>query len=96
MWLTEQTDQSTVVRVVGLRAEAYSAEGDVIVSLQTKLSTAQRKYSIPVECFRDLIVDLQRLSLSALVARAETNNKGETRLPLPTEWPKASYRSGQR
>jgi len=88
MWLSEKADQ-TVVHVVGLRAEAYSAEGEVIVSLQTKLSTAERKYSIPVECFRDLIVDLQRLSLSTLVARAETNNT-ETRLPLPTEWPKAS------
>ena len=92
MSFIEKTDQSTVVRVTGLRAEAYSAEGEVIVSLQTKLSTAERKYAIPLECFRDLIVDLQRLSLSpTLVARTETNNKGtETRLPLPREWPRAS------
>jgi hypothetical protein len=86
MWLTDKEDQSSAVRVVGLRAEAYSAEGDVIVSLQTRLSATERKYSIPVECFRDLIADLQRLSLSTLVARA---NKTETRLPLPAEWPKA-------
>jgi hypothetical protein len=90
MRLTEKADQ-TVVRVTGLRAEAYSAEGEVIVSLQTRLSTAERKYSIPVECFRDLIVDLQRLSLTTLVARTDANNKGtETRLPLPSEWPRAS------
>ena len=97
MWLTEQTDQPNIVRVVGLRAEAYSAEGEVIVSLQTRLSAAESKYSIPVECFRDLIADLQLLSLSPLIARARTNNnETETRLPLPREWPKASYRSGQR
>jgi hypothetical protein len=90
MWPTERADQGSVEVVVGLRAEAYSAEGEVIVSLQTKLSKAERKYSIPVECFRDLIVDLRLLSLSTLIARTGTNNKTETRLPLPTEWPKAS------
>src|SRR5262249_19445560 len=84
MWPTEKADQPSVVRVVGLRAEAYSAEGEVIVSLQTQFSRAESKYSIPVECFRDLIADLQRLSLSTVTARADKNTNGiETRLPLP-------------
>jgi hypothetical protein len=32
--------------------------------LRTKFSSAERKYSVPLECFNDLIVDLQRLNAS--------------------------------
>jgi hypothetical protein len=32
--------------------------------LRTKYSSAERKYSVPIECFHDLIVDLQRLNAS--------------------------------
>ena len=50
------------VRVVSLRAEAYSAdEKFVIITLTTKYSTAERTYSVPLECFDDLVMDLQRL-----------------------------------
>jgi hypothetical protein len=34
----------------------------VVISLTTKYSTAERTYSVPLECFDDLVVDLQRLN----------------------------------
>jgi hypothetical protein len=43
---------------------AYSPDGNVVISLRTKFSSAERKYSVPIECFHDLIVDLQRLNAS--------------------------------
>ena len=55
--------QDETVSVVSFRAEDYSADS-VVVSLRTKFSSAERKYLVPLECFRDLIVDLQRLSVS--------------------------------
>jgi hypothetical protein len=55
------------VSVVALRAERYSPGGNVVISLRTKFSSAERKYSVPFECFHDLIVDLQRLSASKAV-----------------------------
>lgn len=55
-------DEALPVSVVALRAEDYSPDGNsVIISLRTKFSNAERKYSVPLECFHDLIVDLQRL-----------------------------------
>jgi len=52
------------VRVVAMRAQAYSPDDKVVViSLTTKYSTAERTYSVPLECFDDLIVDLQRLDV---------------------------------
>jgi len=71
------------VSVVALRAESYSADGDnVVISFRTKYSTAERKYSVPVECFQDLIVDLQRLSASRHNESAEANDQAEPFLPL--------------
>jgi hypothetical protein len=52
------------VSVIALRADAYSPDGNVVISLRTKFSSAERKYSVPIECFHDLIVDLQRLNAS--------------------------------
>jgi hypothetical protein len=58
-------DESVLVSVVAVRAEAYSRDGNgVVISLRTKYSGAERKYSVPFECFQDLIVDLQRLNAS--------------------------------
>ena len=58
-------DDTVPVSIIALRADAYSADGkNVIISLKTKFSTAERKYSVPIECFYDLIVDLQRLNAS--------------------------------
>jgi hypothetical protein len=59
-------DEAFPVSVVALRADSYSPDGYcVVISLRTKFSSAERKYSVPLECFHDLIVDLQRLNASA-------------------------------
>jgi hypothetical protein len=51
------------VSVVALRAETYSPDDNtVIISLMTKYSSVERTFSVPLECFDDLVVDLQRLN----------------------------------
>ncbi|HEX3342064.1 MAG TPA: hypothetical protein VHT68_23165 [Pseudolabrys sp.] len=56
-------DETLPVSVLALRAEGYSLDGNsVVISLRTKFSSAERKYSVPLECLRDLIIDLQRLN----------------------------------
>ena len=51
------------VSVVALRAETYSPDDNtVIISLTTKYSSVERTFSVPLECFGDLVVDLQRLN----------------------------------
>jgi hypothetical protein len=60
------------ISVIALRADDYSPDGkNVIISLTTKYSTAERKYSVPVECFRDLILDLQKLNAAASATSIE-------------------------
>jgi hypothetical protein len=73
------------VSVVALRAEGYSAGGaDIVLSLRTKYSTAERIYSVPLECFWDLVIDLRRLSVSTPGATSETaDSEAEPQLPLP-------------
>jgi hypothetical protein len=52
------------VSVVALRAETFLPhDNTVIISLTTKYSSVERTYSVPLECFDDLVVDLQRLNL---------------------------------
>ena len=82
--MSEKVEQRVPVSVVALRAENYSAEDDsIVISLRTKYSTAERIYSVPVECLRDLIVDLRRLSLSAPAAPCEkADSQTEPLLPL--------------
>jgi hypothetical protein len=59
-------DKTIPVSVIALRADDYSPDGkNVIISLSTKYSRAERKFSVPIECFHDLIVDLQRLNAAA-------------------------------
>jgi len=54
------------VSVIALRAEAYSPDDKtVVVSLTTRYSSAERAYSVPLECFHDLVDDLQRLNALA-------------------------------
>ena len=80
----QEEKQSIPISVVAMRAESYSADGDnIVISLRTKYSTAERKYSVPVECLRDLIVDLQRLSTTALSEPVDkANDTTEPLLPL--------------
>ena len=59
-------DKTIPVSVIAFRAEDYSPDGkNVIISLTTKYSIADRKFSVPIKCFYDLIVDLQRLNTAA-------------------------------
>jgi hypothetical protein len=54
---------SLPVSVIALRAEAFSPDDkSVVVSLTTKYSSVERTYSVPLECFHDLVDDLQRLN----------------------------------
>jgi hypothetical protein len=65
-------DKTIPISVIALRADDYSLDGkNVIISLTTKYSAAERKYSVPVECFHDLIVDLQRLNAAAATTPME-------------------------
>ena len=51
------------VSIIALRAEAFSPDDKtVVVSLTTKYSSVERTYSVPLECFHDLVDDLQRLN----------------------------------
>jgi hypothetical protein len=55
-------EETTPVTVVAFRAESYSPDGkNLIISLRAKYSAAERKYSVPLECLGDFLVDLQRL-----------------------------------
>jgi hypothetical protein len=70
-------DETLPVSVVALRAEGYSPDSsNIVISLRTKFSSAERKYSVPLECFHDLIVDLQRLN-------AQTPSPGRPTLRNP-------------
>jgi hypothetical protein len=83
--VSDQEKKAIPVSVVALRAESYSAGGDnIVVSLRTKFSTAERKYSVPVECFQDLIVDLRRLNTAAPDEPDRVTNQVD-RLPLGAE-----------
>ena len=87
----EQEEKRIIpISVVALRAERYSAgDGNIVVSLRAKYSSAERKYSIPVECFQDLIVDLKRLGSS--VSRKSTDEADDEDEPmLPLEMPVAA------
>ncbi|HEY6024587.1 MAG TPA: hypothetical protein VIV34_10480 [Pseudolabrys sp.] len=64
--MSQEEKESIPVSVVALRADAYAPDGNVVISLRTKFSSAERRYSIPIECFHDLIVDLQRLNASTV------------------------------
>jgi hypothetical protein len=51
------------VSITALRADAFSSDGkSIIISLASKYSNAERRYSVPLECFRDFLVDLRRLN----------------------------------
>jgi hypothetical protein len=65
-------DKTIPVSVIAFRAEDYSPDGkNVIISLTTKYSIVDRKFSVPLECFHDLILDLQRLNTAASATSIE-------------------------
>ena len=49
-------EETTPVTVVAFRAESYSPDGkNLIISLRAKYSSAERKYSVPLECLKDFL-----------------------------------------
>ena len=78
-------DKTIPISVIALRADDYSPDGkNVIISLTTKYSSAERKFSVPIECFYDLIVDLQRLNAATGATSIETSLQ-PTETPKPAE-----------
>jgi hypothetical protein len=66
-------EKAVPISVTAVRAEGYSADRkEIVISLTTKYSNAERKYSVPVECLYDLIVDLQRLNAGDAEVPEET------------------------
>ena len=83
--VSQEERKTLPISVVALRAEGYSANGaEVVISLRTRYSTAERKYSVPLECFSDLLLDLQRLEAS----KQSAPDKADEAEPVP-ETPKA-------
>jgi hypothetical protein len=96
--MNDKSKEMAPIAVVAFRAESYSPDGkNLVISLRTKYSSAERKYSVPLECLRDLLVDLQRLQTSKLEHSAEdldqdveahrdrditTNESGAARTPV--------------
>jgi hypothetical protein len=82
-------DETLPVSIVALRADAYSPDGkSVIISLKTRFSLAERKYSVPLECFYDLIMDLRRLNASADARSSDTDARSSEPSIQPTVAPK--------
>jgi hypothetical protein len=70
--MNDKSKETAPIAVVAFRAESYSPDGkNLVISLRTKYSSAERKYSVPLECLRDLLVDLQRLQASNIEHPAE-------------------------
>jgi hypothetical protein len=68
-------DKKLPISVTALRADDYSPHGkDIIMSVTTKYSNVDRKYSVPLECFYDFIVDLHRLNANADRHKAEVSH----------------------
>ena len=56
-----EQSKTPAVNVIAMRAGNYSPDGkSLIISMTTKYS-AERTYSVPVECLYELIADLQKL-----------------------------------
>jgi len=74
------------VAATAMRADEYSDDGtSIVISLRTKYSAAERRYSVPVECFNDLIMDLQRLNGAAGVASSSETTRDPVALPIKNE-----------
>jgi hypothetical protein len=62
------------ISVTALRAEDYSSDGkNIIISMKVKYTNTERMYSIPVECFYDLITDLRRLNATTGTTSIDTS-----------------------
>ena len=73
--------QNLPVTETELRAESYSTDGDVVISLRTIYSTNEWKYTAPIECFRDLVIDLKRLNCAPPIQPHKPTEQPRTLLP---------------
>jgi hypothetical protein len=87
--LSQDVKPSIPLSVIALRAENYAADGNIVISLRTKYSAAERKFSVPVECFKDLVVDLKRLNAS-LPGEPTDGNEDQAEPLLPLGMPVAA------
>ena len=79
-------DKKLPISVTALRADDYSPGGkSIIMSVTTKYSNVDRKYSVPLECFYDFIVDLHRLNTNADRHKVEVSHPEPPPLTAPDE-----------
>ena len=87
--MSEKVEQRLPVSVDALRVESYSvADDSIVISLRLKYSTAERTYTVPVDCLQDLIADLRQLSYLHPQWRLKKPT-GRTESLLPLEPPVA-------
>jgi hypothetical protein len=78
-------DRSPPVKVAALRAEEFSADGsEITICLTTTYSNRERRYSVPIRCFYDFIVDLQRLNAGRELSSTEISIQPATN-PQPQD-----------
>ena len=79
-------DKTGAVSVTAMRADGYSDDGkSIVISLKTKYSAAERRYSVPVECLGDLLMDLKRLHAPADTTSSSEAAPDPTALPIQEE-----------
>ena len=65
-------DQSQPVTVTAVRATGISPDGrNIVLSVTVKYSGAERRYSVPIDCLHDLVLDLRRLGSGGGIAEEE-------------------------
>ena len=74
------------VSVTAMRADGYSDDGkSIVISFKTKYSEAERRYSVPVECLSDLLMDLKRLNAPADAASLNETAPNPAAIPIQEE-----------
>jgi hypothetical protein len=77
----QEEKRNLSVTVTELRAESHSADGNIVISLRTKYSMKEWRYTIPVECLRDLIIDLKRLNFAPPTQPDKPTEQAQSLLP---------------
>jgi hypothetical protein len=85
------------INVIALRANDCTPDGNnIIISLITRYS-AEREYSVPVECLYDLIADLQKLKFpegatpinargQPVTAPQQAKDLSQIKVTVPKKW----------
>ena len=79
-------DKIGPVAATAMRADEYSDDGkNIVISLKTKYSAAERRYSVPIECLGDLLIDLKRLNVPTDAASSSKTAIDPVALPIQEE-----------